>query len=624
MLRTVLPYVVFASLWILLSDRLLAVFVADPTERMHWSTYKGLTFVIITAAMLSSLLRRELMALKRTQVALFESEERLQRANRQLANIIEFLPDAMFVIDHDKRVVAWNRACEVMTGVKKEAILGRGDYAYAETIVGERRPILVDLLDISIPEIEARYKYIKRCGDTILEESFTPRLRGGSGAHIWGVAAPLFDSEGRRCGAIEVVRDITDQKRTEQALLESERNYRELVEHANSIILRWNSEGEITFLNDFGLRFFGYSATEILGRKVMDTIVPATESSGRDLRYLMNLISANPLAFEQNINENVRRNGKRVWIAWTNRIFWDAEGNVAGVLSVGTDITELKRAEDTIRDLNTSLEQRVRERTAQLEAANRDLESFTYSVSHDLRAPLRAISGFTNILQANYGGQMDEEGRQMCSIICKGARSMGQLIDDLLAFSRVGRAALHPSPLNMESLMSSLFVELTTPEDRQRIDFRVSTLPPAWGDPILMRQVWVNLLGNAIKYSSKKERAVIEVGSMTMGECKTRSSEAAGEESAPPAPEAVPQAAPPIDPTQIVYFIRDNGVGFDMGHAKKLFCVFQRLHSEREFEGTGVGLAIVQRIVQLHGGRVWAEAEPDKGATFYLTLQKPG
>jgi PAS domain S-box-containing protein len=472
-LRIVLPYVVFAGLWILLSDRLLAVLVANPAERMQWSIYKGLTFVVVTAVMLSGLLRMELMALKRAQSAFHESE----------------------------------------------------------------------------------------------------------------------------------------------------RNYRELVENANSIILRWNPEGQITFLNEFGLRFFGYTAAEILGRHVMDTIVPATESSGRDLRPLMAQICSNPVAFEQNVNENVRRNGERAWIAWTNRIFWDAEGHVAGILSVGTDITELKRAEDTIRDLNTSLEQRVRERTAQLETANRDLESFTYSVSHDLRAPLRAINGFVSILLENYGKNLDDEGRRVCAVISNNTRNMSHLIDDLLTFSRVGRAALHPAPLNMESLMGSLFLELTTPEDRQRIDFRVGALPPAWGDPILMRQVWVNLLSNAIKYSSKKERAVIEVGSMTMAEYGARPVVAPVIDPAWASVEPPQQPAPPIDPSQIVYFIRDNGVGFDMRYVKKLFNVFQRLHSESEFEGTGVGLAIVQRIVQLHGGRVWAEAEPDKGATFFLSMQ---
>jgi PAS domain S-box-containing protein len=275
--------------------------------------------------------------------------EAVRSANQQLLNIIEFLPDATFVIDQNKRIIAWNLACETLTGVKKEAMLGQGDYAYAEPLFGERRPILVDLLDRPSTEVKAAYKYVRQEGNLLYAESFIPRLRGGQGAHLWGVAAPLFDQEGRRCGAIEVIRDVTEQRRTEQALLESERKYRQLVENANSIILRWSSEGQITFLNEFGQRFFGYSASEILGRHVLDTIVPPTESGGRDLRRLMERICADPEAFEQSINENMRRNGERVWVAWTNRIEHDTAGQVVGILSVGTDITARKRAEEGLR-----------------------------------------------------------------------------------------------------------------------------------------------------------------------------------------------------------------------------------------------------------------------------------
>ena len=405
--------------------------------------------------------------------------ERASRAmQQQLLNIVEFLPDATFVIDQDKRIIAWNRACETMTGVQKEAMLGQGDFAYAEPFFGERRPILIDLLDRpgSQGEVDDDYTYIERVGNAILAESYIPGLREGRGAHLWGVAAPLFDQEGRRCGAIEVVRDVTEQKRIEQVLRESElkyrtlfetagdaillmrsdrfmdcnartltlfacsreqiigarpdafspprqpdgrdsrekalekihraahegpqifewqhcrmdgslfeaevsltrleldgetllqaivrditdrkrtaerlgeseRKYRELVEQANSIILRWTSEGRILFLNEFGQRFFGYSAEEVLGRHVMGTIVPHTETSGRDLGRLMDEVCADPKAFEQNVNENMRSNGERVWIRWNNRVVPDARGKVAEILSIGTDITERRRAEAAI------------------------------------------------------------------------------------------------------------------------------------------------------------------------------------------------------------------------------------------------------------------------------------
>jgi PAS domain S-box-containing protein len=278
-----------------------------------------------------------------------------QKMSQQFFNIIEFLPDATFVIDQDKKIIAWNRACELMTGVKKEAILGQGNYIYAEPFFGDRRPILIDLLDTPAPECEANYKYVKRMGNMIYAESFIPRLRDGRGAHLWGVAAPLFDQEGQRCGAIEVVRDMTEQKQAEERLEASERKYRELVEKANSIILRWNSNGEIIFLNEFGQRFFGYSAEEIIGRHVIGTIVPPTESSGRDLRQLIKQICTDPKSCEHSINENMCSNWRRVWISWTNQVVPDDQGQMAEILSVGTDITVRKAAEEALRQSESTI-----------------------------------------------------------------------------------------------------------------------------------------------------------------------------------------------------------------------------------------------------------------------------
>ena len=261
-------------------------------------------------------------------------------------------------------------------------------------------------------------------------------------------------------------------------------------------------------------------------------------------------------------------------------------GEVAGQITVAIEQAHL--LQETQRHA-AELEYRVTERTAQLEAANKELEAFSYSVSHDLRAPLRAVDGYTRILFEDYGSHLDAEGQRVCSVISQSARDMGQLIDALLAFSRVGRADLQPAAVDMATMARSIFFELTTPAVRERIDFHVGALLPVVGDPTLLRQVWRNLLSNAIKYSSKNERTVIEVSAEQRG-------------------------------GEIVYSVRDHGAGFDMRYVNKLFGVFQRLHSSKEFEGTGVGLAIVQRIINRHGGRVWAEGEIGQGATLHFTL----
>jgi light-regulated signal transduction histidine kinase (bacteriophytochrome) len=239
------------------------------------------------------------------------------------------------------------------------------------------------------------------------------------------------------------------------------------------------------------------------------------------------------------------------------------------------------------------LEHRVVERTAQLQAANQELEAFSYSVSHDLRAPLRAIDGYVSILLEDYAAPLGEEGNRLGRVIRDEARRMGELIDDLLALSRVTRVELNKSGIDMKSLVQHVYEQLVQPDARERVDFHLGNLPRCDGDPLLLQQVWVNLIGNAVKYSSKRERAVIEVG----GAC---------------------------DAAENVYFVRDNGAGFDMEYVGKLFGIFQRLHSEREFDGTGVGLAIVQRVIRRHGGRVWAEGEVDRGATFCFALPLGG
>jgi len=262
------------------------------------------------------------------------------------------------------------------------------------------------------------------------------------------------------------------------------------------------------------------------------------------------------------------------------------DGKLAGGISIYRDVTAARRNEEAVRTLNAELQQRIAER----DATNKELEAFTYSVSHDLRAPLRAIHGFVRILIEDYGDEIRGEARRYLDLVAANAQHMGRLVDDLLRFSRLGRQPIRNELVDTQALVHRAVDQLQPALDGREIELTVGELPPCQGDPILLEQVFVNLIGNAVKYTQGRTPARIEIGSRR------------GEDGRP------------------VYFVKDNGAGFDMQYAHKLFEVFQRLHRSEDYEGTGVGLAIVHRIVTRHGGRVWAEAELDKGATFFFTL----
>jgi signal transduction histidine kinase len=251
----------------------------------------------------------------------------------------------------------------------------------------------------------------------------------------------------------------------------------------------------------------------------------------------------------------------------------------------------LRASDNRLRTLNVELEERVTARTAELESANKDLESFSYSVSHDLRAPIRAIRGFSSLLVEDHGTVLDPEARRKVDVISSESARMGNLIDDLLAFSRLGRRALDPGDIDMQQLVKTAVERLRQSDQVASVEFRIGSLPKAKGDRSLFEQVWANLLSNAFKFSSKQEAPVIEVGGIS-------------------------------EEREHIYFVRDNGAGFDPAYRERLFGVFQRLHHDSEFPGTGVGLALVHRIVTRHGGRIWADSELGAGATFHFTIPR--
>jgi len=373
--------------------------------------------------------------------------------------------------------------------------------------------------------------------------------------------------------------------RADEALHESEARFRSLFENMLEgfaycrMLFEQGRPRDFIYLhvNDAFEKLTGLK--NVLGRRVTE-VIPGIQDTDPEVLEVYGRVAATgqPEKFETYVT------ALKMWFSIS--VYCPAPEHFVAVFEV---ITARKEAEEQIRRLNLELEERVHQRTAQLEAANKELEAFSYSVSHDLRAPLRAVDGFAGILVEDYAGRLDEEGRRVVGVIRREAARMGQLIDDLLAFSRVGRAQMRSVEIDMTALARTVFAECAAEAAERKIQFAPNPLLPARGDPSLIRQVLVNLLSNAIKYTGPRGEAKLELGSRADG----------GEN---------------------VYWIKDNGVGFDPKYTHKLFGIFQRLHGEAEFKGTGVGLALVQRIICRHGGRVWAEGRIDDGAVFYFTL----
>ncbi|MBN1866777.1 PAS domain S-box protein [Candidatus Sumerlaeota bacterium] len=390
-------------------------------------------------------------------------------------------------------------------------------------------------------------------------------------------------------------------------LRESERKYRELVMLANSIILRWSCDGRIAFLNEFGQRFFGYTEHEILGRHVVGTLVPENESTGRDLRPLMERICADPRMFERNINENMLRNGERVWIDWTNRVVLNKQGEVEEILSIGSDITDRKRAEEQVQRLNAELqkhaeilEQRVAERTAELavamenaQAADRTKSAFLATMSHELRTPLNSIIGFTGILLQGLAGPLNEEQTKQMHIIQNSGRHLLALINDVLDISKIEAGQIEIQRASFDLRESIAKVEQSVRALAEKKDLRlVLEVSPEIGtiesDRRRFEQVLLNLLSNAIKFT---ERGEVRLSCAREGDCA-------------------------------VFRVRDTGIGILDNDVGLLFTPFKQIDSGlmRQHEGTGLGLAICKRLVERLGGEIRVESEYGKGSTFSFTL----
>lgn len=425
---------------------------------------------------------------------------------------------------------------------------------------------------------------------TALSEAMARAERGESNVHA-GVGGP----KDIRDMAKAFNSMIAALQEREQALRESQASYREVVDSVKEVIFQTDAAGAWTLLNPAWRGVTGVAVEQALGRSMADYVCEPDRPLLAHWREQLRSGAVPDCRFEVRF---VRADNSTGWLEVAQHVRFDASGGFAGTSGILDDITERRQAAERLASLNLELEQRVRERTAQLEASNRELEAFSYSVSHDLRGPLRAIDGYSSMIEEDYADKLDETGHGYFTRMRTAAQRMSQLIDDLLELARISRAAMNRQPTDLSAMAREIAHELAEAGPGRRAEIAIADDLVAQVDPVLMRVVLDNLLGNAWKYSSQRDLARIAVGAQR-------------------------QRPPDGDAEETVYYVRDNGAGFDMAYADKLFRPFSRLHTDSVFAGTGIGLATVQRVIHRHGGRIWAEAEVDGGASFYFTLPEP-
>ncbi len=523
------------------------------------------------------------------------AEQQVRDSEVKYRTLFESAGDAIFLMRGD-RFVECNAKTLTLFGCRREEIIGATPYDFSPPFQPDGRP--------SKEKAMEKIKLAFTQGPQFFEWEHcrldkTPFLAEVTLNRLDLAAETLLQA---------IVRDITDRKQTEARLTESEKKYRELVEHANSIILHWNADGIIKFINEYGLQFFSYSAEELIGRHVVGTIVPPVDSNGRDLRQMIKEICDNPKAFEQNINENVRHNGERVWISWTNKIVTDSEGKVTEILSIGSDITERLRTEEEIRTLNeklkyyaAELEQRVAERTAELEIAKKRAEeadriksAFLATMSHELRTPLNSIIGFTGILLQGLAGPLNEEQTKQLRMVQTSARHLLNLINDVLDISKIesGQLEIGHELVDMRQVIEKVVQSVTPMAEKKGLALKVDIAPEVGeiiSDRRRVEQIFLNLLNNAIKFTDQGEVRV-----------ESRVSE-----------------------NLVVTSVSDTGIGINPEDMDKLFTPFYQIDTglTRQYEGTGLGLSICKRLVELLGGEIWVESEgKGRGSTFRFTL----
>lgn len=503
------------------------------------------------------LAQAEIAERQRAEATLQASEERFAKAFRAS-------PVALAIMRlRDGAITDSNESHERLLGYSHEELLGHSALELG-IITGVERESFINLMRTGVMLHNHEAIFMTKSGRPCYVLCSMEQLEFAGEAHI-----------------LVSIYDITERKLAEQQIA----YHAGVLAQVSDAIISVDTDFKIKSWNAAAADLYGWAEHEAIGMR-MNQIVP-TDYLGADAKQIQETLFQDG-RWQGEVSQP-HRDGTMRSIMSSVRLLRDSNGRVTGSVGINRDITERKRAEREVQRLNAELEQRVADRTAELTIANKELESFSYSISHDLRAPLRAINGFLRILLEDYTAQLPDEAQQHIQVVCRNAQQMNRLIDDLLAFSQLSRQPLKKQPVAQSALVRQTFADLRDEQANRQIAITVAELPICQGDPALLKQVWINLIANALKYTRQRERAEIEIG---------------------------------YDPAHgtPIYFIRDNGVGFDMRYSQNLFGVFQRMHRADEYEGTGVGLAIVHQIVRRHGGRIWAEAAIDHGATFFFTL----
>lgn len=524
----------------------------------------GTTLSLATLLMCFGAVRLEGARRARVERELGKSEERFRSLAQSAA-------DGIISCDPQGTIVFWNTgACEIFGYPEKEAL----GMSVADLIAPSARSELLQRLAQCMADAHSsRSRQAFEC----------TALHKGGGEMPVEVSAARWAVEGERFLTV-VVRDISRRRKAEEELRGSEERFRLIIENVvDYALVMLDPQGRVVSWNIGAERIKGYRPDEIMGRHFAILYTPEDIVLGKPQEQLDRAAREGRSEDE---GPRVRKDGTTFWASTVITPMRDAAGRLRGYAKVTRDLTERKRAQEAVQHLNADL----RRRTRDLTVANADLERFSYSVAHDLRAPVRHILGYCAILVDDHGPEFSEAARRCVEKVQESASRMGALVDDLLKLAQVGRAVPAYRPVELNAVVDEVVQQLKPEYDGRQIEWHIEAMPDVMCDPVLVKQLFINLLSNAVKYTRPRERAVIDVGSEAGGDGP-------------------------------VFHVADNGVGFDMKHASKLFGVFERLHSAHEFEGTGVGLAIVERIVRSHGGRVWAQAEPDRGATIYFTLE---